>query len=136
MRQILREAWYAEDLNVWVMSEESWFTLGITDLAQEFCGKIHSICFECEQGQRFERGSVLAMLEADKTTIDVISPIGGQVKVVNTILNELPNMINEDCYGAGWLYQLADASSEDIQLLKSSEWYKSSLNTFFRKSSK
>lgn len=45
-----------------------------------------------------------ATVESSKAVGDVYSPVSGTVKEINEALMDEPEKINEDPYGAGWLY--------------------------------
>ncbi len=45
-----------------------------------------------------------ATVESSKAVGDVYSPVSGAVKEINEALMDEPEKINEDPYGAGWLY--------------------------------
>jgi glycine cleavage system H protein len=45
-----------------------------------------------------------ATVESSKAVGDIYSPVSGAVKEINEALMDEPEKINEDPYGAGWLY--------------------------------
>jgi glycine cleavage system H protein len=61
-------------------------------------------------------GEACAVVESVKAASDVYSPLGGKVTAGNPALASQPELLNQDPYGAGWLFRLetngpADASS-------------------------
>ena len=46
------------------------------------------------------------MVESSKAASDVYCPVAGKVTEVNSELEAKPELINEDCYGAGWICKL------------------------------
>ena len=45
-------------------------------------------------------------METIKTSVMLISPVGGIIKEVNGGLDENPQLINTDPYGEGWLFKI------------------------------
>ena len=135
MRRLHIDAWYSEDLNTWIKKDGGLYTVGITDLAQKFIGQAKSICFENKEGGSVTKDSVLAIIESDKSTIEVTAPVSGEISRCNFQLLTETQLINHDCYGADWLIQMNMIPNEDFLPLKSSNWYQSAVNAFFRKSS-
>ncbi len=51
-------------------------------------------------------------METIKTSILLISPVGGIIQEVNGALDENPQLINTDPYGEGWLFKVAPTDWE------------------------
>jgi len=87
---------------LWVRREDERCRIGIGDYLQQKNGDV-AIVELPEVGLQLEAGDVLLTIETMKTSFDVLSPVSGQVVAVNSELDEYPEHINEDPYGAGWL---------------------------------
>ena len=89
----------------WVRNEEGIVTIGITDFAQSQLGDI--IFLELpEIGQKIVSGESFGEIEAVKTVSELYAPINGTVIEINEDLENNPDNINQDCYGAGWIVKV------------------------------
>lgn len=50
-----------------------------------------------------EQFGELGTIESAKAVLEIIAPVSGTVVAVNTTLDDHPELINEDPYGAGWV---------------------------------
>jgi glycine cleavage system H protein len=48
-------------------------------------------------------------VESTKSVSEIYAPVGGEVTAVNQALNDTPEAINDDPYGAGWLFRIRTA---------------------------
>jgi glycine cleavage system H protein len=55
-------------------------------------------------------------------------PVSGKITALNIALEDEPELINQDAYGAGWLFKLAPENIIDIETLMSLTEYEESLN--------
>ena len=100
----------------WVKIEADIAVIGITDYAQQMVGEITFVELPAV-GARFQSHGELGVVESSKVASDVYSPVAGKVVEVNSELESRPELINEDCYGAGWLCRLEisdDTSTNDL----------------------
>ncbi len=81
-------------------------TVGITDHAQATLGELVFVELP-EVGRHFAAGDACAVVESVKAASDVFAPVSGEVSAVNEALSEAPENVNQDPYGAGWLFRLA-----------------------------
>ena len=133
MRKVDSNARYDEDLNNWVRQEADLFVLGLTDFGQKFVGMISAISELPTIGQAVEKGALYCVLEADKAASENYLPVGGIVVAINEQLVAKPNLINEDCYEAGWILKLKAVKDIDWTALKSADFYESAIRSFFNK---
>jgi glycine cleavage system H protein len=81
-------------------------TVGISDHAQGLLGDL--VYVSCRVGDtRRGRQRRCAVVESVKAASDVYSPVSGQVVAVNEALSDKPETINEDAYGEGWIFVVA-----------------------------
>ncbi len=80
-------------------------TIGMDDFAQQLVGPIAGIATPAV-GAAVEQGARLATLRADSKSVDLLSPISGEVVAVNHGATGTPRAINEDPYGRGWLIKV------------------------------
>ena len=95
---------YTKD-HEWVKIEGDVATVGITDFAQGELGDIVYVEIET-LGERFSAEEVFGSVEAVKTVSDLMMPVSGQVLFLNESLEDTPELINSDPYGAGWLVKI------------------------------
>jgi len=79
--------------------------IGISDHAQHALGDL--VFVEAPVvGRKLKAGEACAVVESVKAASDVYSPVGGEVLAINEALVKAPELINQDPYGAGWIWRL------------------------------
>ncbi len=102
----------------WVRVEGDELVLGMDDFAQQMAGEIVFVQLPNE-GKKLKKGKKLAKVESGKWLGKILSPVNGELIAVNDELELNPSLINQDCYGEGWMYRLkAEDMSELEGLLK------------------
>ena len=106
----------------WIKIDGNTATIGITDYAQEQLGDIVFVDLP-SVGQELKREDTFGVVESVKSVSDCYAPVTGKVAEINEDLADNPQMLNEDCYGEGWLIklQLKDAG-ETKKLMKATEY--------------
>ena len=89
----------------WAKVEGDVATIGITDHAQEHLGELTFVELP-DVGKEVKQKGELGVVESSKAASDVYSPVAGKVTEVNTALESKPEVINNDCYGAGWICKI------------------------------
>jgi glycine cleavage system H protein len=109
--------------HTWVETlEDESVRVGITDYAQEEMGEV--VFIELPESERsYTAGEECAVIESVKTAADIYCPVGGEIFEINHSLNDNPTLINLDPYGEGWLFQLTQENTVDIDELVDSEEY-------------
>jgi glycine cleavage system H protein len=92
---------YSQD-HEWALSEDGRVRVGITDYAQDALGDVVFVQLP-EMGATVTAGEPLGEVESTKSVSDVYAPVTGRVVEVNLDLNDAPNRLNDDPYGAGWI---------------------------------
>jgi len=95
------------DSGVWLAPDEELrvVRMGLTDFMQQSSGDIAFVELTAA-GARVEAGGDVAAIETVKVDVGIPSPCAGVVAAVNDALADSPELINQDCYGAGWLVDL------------------------------
>jgi glycine cleavage system H protein len=120
------ELLYTRD-HEWVRIEGDTATVGITDFAQSELGDI--VFVEVETiGEDLEGGDVFGTIEAVKTVADLFLPVSGKVLEKNTALDDAPESVNNDPYGAGWIVKMSIAPGADRSELLSAAAYRELIN--------
>ncbi|RLF03971.1 MAG: glycine cleavage system protein GcvH [Thermoprotei archaeon] len=75
-------------------------------------------------GSSTSKGEAIGAVESVKASVDIYSPLTGEIVEVNSELEEKPELINEDPYGKGWLVLIKPSNlSEELKELMTSEQY-------------
>jgi glycine cleavage system H protein len=107
----------------WVKIEGDTAIVGITDYAQQMLGEITFV--ELPVGDKQCRShDELAVIESSKAASEVYSPVTGRVTEVNSALETQPELINKDCYNAGWICKLAITDNKSSEELMDANGYK------------
>ncbi|RLB04780.1 MAG: glycine cleavage system protein H [Deltaproteobacteria bacterium] len=99
----LPEGLYYHQGHSWVMPQGADLVkVGVDDFAQKLVGRPNKIDLP-QVGSRIEQGEVGWKLGVDSKTIDMLSPVTGEIVAVNKDVLKNPDLINQDPYGKGWL---------------------------------
>jgi glycine cleavage system H protein len=67
-----------------------------------------------EVGTKFAAGDEAAVVESVKAAADVYAPVAGEVIEINGDLEDTPELINKDAFGAGWLFKLKVEDESEV----------------------
>jgi glycine cleavage system H protein len=125
---------YPEDLKY--TSEHEWLRtpgehegavrVGITDFAQDALGDIVYVSLP-EVGATVSAGATCGELESTKSVSDVYAPVSGEVVAVNGGLDATPELVNDDPYGGGWLFEVVPSSAAELDDLLDAAAYQATL---------
>ena len=101
--------------------------VGITDYAQDSLGDVTFVEVPTV-GSKFSKGDVFGVVESVKAASDLYMPVSGEVLEVNEMLNESPELINDDPYEKGWVIRVK-ISEDDLSGLLSPEEYSKAIGT-------
>lgn len=114
--EIKQDCRYTKD-HEWAKADGDTIVVGITAYAVEQLGDITLVNIDVGEGDAVEEGKEFGTVESVKTLADLFSPVAGTVKKINGKLEDAPELVNDDCYGEGWLVAIeADASALDALL--------------------
>lgn len=113
---------YTKD-HEWVKIEGDLAIIGITDFAQGELGDIVYVEVDTLD-ETLEVEEVFGTVEAVKTVSDLILPLSGEIVEFNEGLEDEPEIVNSDPYGAGWMIKLKFSDPSQIDDLLSAEDYK------------
>jgi glycine cleavage system H protein len=106
----------------WVIVDGDLVTVGITDFAQDQLGDI--VFVELPSiGDKVTKDEAFGVVESVKAVNDVYAPLSGTVVEVNDDLPDSPEMINEDCYGDGWMVKIRLSAPEELASLMDAAAY-------------
>ena len=110
------EELYYEENHFWVKEEGDFLVMGMDDFAQKMAGEIVYVQLPYE-GKILKMGKKFAKLESGKWLGKVYAPVNGELEAVNEELETNPGLINDDCYGEGWMYKIKPSDKGELDNL-------------------
>ena len=107
---------YYEENHFWIKTEGDLLVMGMDDFAQKMAGSIVYVQLPPE-GKKLKTGKKFASIESGKWVGKVFAPVNGELVICNEVLETKPTLINEDCYGQGWLYKIRPDDINEMQNL-------------------
>lgn len=95
----------------WVRYEDGVAVIGISDYAQDALGDVVFVNLPVV-GDEVTAGETFGDVESVKAVSDLISPVSGVVLEVNEELEDSPENLNEDPYGA-WIIKVENVTAEE-----------------------
>jgi len=114
--------YYTSD-HEWIKVEGNTGIIGVSDFAQHQLGDIVFVDV-ATVGDTLAEGDTFGTIEAVKTVSDLFMPVGAEVTEFNEALNDEPELINKDPYGAGWIVKVTISDISKLSDLLSAEQYK------------
>jgi glycine cleavage system H protein len=121
MSKILEGIKYSES-HEWVKVEGNIAVIGVSDFAQKEMGDITYVDMP-EVDDEVEAGEEFGALESVKASSELISPVSGTVVEVNSELEDTPEKVNEDAYGA-WIIKVEMSDPSELDNLLDAAGYK------------
>ncbi len=115
MSQVPAELKYTKSHEWLRVDDDGIITVGITDHAQDALGDLVYVEVP-EAGTEVTSGDACAVVESVKAASDVYAPIDGEVVEGNPVLADAPETINDDAYGAGWMFKIR-GTVDGVELL-------------------
>ena len=109
------------DTHEWVRQENEQVVIGISDAAQDMMSDIVFVELP-EIGVEVIAGEAVAVVESVKAAEDIFAPVSGSVVAVNEELNETPELVNSDPYGA-WFLKIAVKDAAELENLMDADAY-------------
>ena len=112
---------YSKD-HEWALVNDGVATIGITDYAQHSLGDV--VYFDMPRvGDTLAPHEAFGSVESVKAVSEVFTPVAGEVAEVNEGLNDSPEVVNTDPYGAGWMVKIKMANPGEADKMLSAEEY-------------
>lgn len=96
---------------LWAKPEPEGVRVGLSDYLQQRSGDIAFVEVQ-SSGTEVKAGDEIVVVETIKVNIGLGAPASGKILQVNPILEETPEMINQEPYQSGWI-ALMDAAHWD-----------------------
>jgi glycine cleavage system H protein len=122
MSNIPAELKYAQTHEWSRLETDGLVTVGITDHAQAALGDVVYVELP-ESGTHVDAGGEIAVVESVKAASDIYAPVAGTVVAINNVLDDAPETVNQDCYGAGWFFRLKPDNTADLGKLLDAAGY-------------
>jgi len=97
--------------------------VGITDYAQDALGDVVYVDVP-EVGTEVTANQAFSEVESTKSVSDVFAPVSGTVTERNGLLEERPELVNEQPYGDGWIVVLEVAEASKVEELMDAAAYR------------
>ncbi len=110
----------------WIKLEGDKGRVGITHHAQKALGDVVFVELP-KVGRRLRQMETFGVVESVKAVSDLYSPASGEVVEVNTALEAKPEMVNKECYGAGWMILVELADPKELGTLMDAKAYEAYL---------
>lgn len=95
---------YTED-HEWARRDGDLVVVGITQHAVEQLGDITLVTLP-EPGTSVSKGAAFGDVDSVKAVSELFAPLDGEVVERNAALDDAPETVNEDPYGAGWMIKV------------------------------
>lgn len=108
----------------WVRVTGDVARVGITDFAQDSLGDVVYVQLP-DAGVDVVAGASISEIESTKSVSDVYAPLTGLVLAVNDALTEKPELVNQDPYGDGWMFEIEMNNAAEAEKLLDAAAYRS-----------
>lgn len=109
----------------WVRREGNVAVVGISDFAQDALGEIVHVELP-SVGDEIAAGEQVCEVESVKAVAEIFAPVSGTIVEVNGDLDDEPELLNSDAYGA-WIYKIEMSDESEIGALLDAAAYERKL---------
>lgn len=117
---------YSKD-HEWVSVDGDIATIGVTDYAQHSLGDVVYVDLP-RVGDSFATHEAFGSVESVKAVSEIFTPVAGEVSEVNDGLNDAPESVNNDPYGAGWMLKVKMTNPNEADGMMSAVEYEEYLS--------
>jgi glycine cleavage system H protein len=122
------EGLYYDKNHFWARVEGDLVVMGMNEYAQKMAGSIVYVGLPPE-GKKLTQGKNFTKIESGKWLGKVFSVVSGELVAVNEELERKAKLINEDCYGKGWMFKIKPDNLDELKNLMTDpevirEWLK------------
>ncbi|HDS00921.1 MAG TPA: glycine cleavage system protein GcvH [candidate division Zixibacteria bacterium] len=107
----------------WVKVDGDTATIGITDYAQGELGDVVFVELP-EAGEEFKQMDAFGTIEAVKAVSELYTPVSGEIVEINEKLEDEAGLVNQDCYGDGWMIKIKLSNPTELDDLLDADKYK------------
>lgn len=107
----------------WIEVKDNEGVVGITERVQLIYGDIIFVDLP-PVNEEFEQDDVIGRVEvADGDSFPIHAPITGEIRAINAILEDDPDVINRSPEGDGWICRMSVESSKELDVLMDAKEY-------------
>ena len=107
----------------WVRLNGDVARVGITDFAQDSLGDVVFVQLP-DVGLDVVAGASISEIESTKSVSDIYSPVTGVISTVNDALVDQPELVNQEPYGAGWMFEVQCSDPSEVEALLDAAGYR------------
>jgi glycine cleavage system H protein len=107
----------------WVRLNGDVARVGITDFAQDSLGDVVFVQLP-DVGLDVVAGASISEIESTKSVSDIYSPVTGVIRTVNDALVDQPELVNQEPYGAGWMFEVQCSDPSEVEALLDAAGYR------------
>lgn len=96
--------------------------VGISQHAQEALGDVVYVQLP-EVGSNPNQFDEVGAIESVKAASELLTPVSGKITEINKKLEEKPSLVNSDCHGDGWMFQIELKDPSEVDKLMNEEQY-------------
>jgi glycine cleavage system H protein len=121
--RVATDRYYSAE-GLWVKPEGDFVRIGLSDFVQQRSGDV-AFAEMKDEGTEVTPEDEIAVIETIKVDISFVSPVTGTVAEVNPMMEDSPEVINQDPYGDGWLavVNVRDWESDKAMLLDHQRYF-------------
>ena len=109
--------------HTWVRVEDDGkVRVGMNDFAQAAAGDITYIDLPFE-GDDVEAGETCGKIQSSKWVGKLVAPVSGEIAEINEELENDATLINQDCYGDGWMIKIRLDNPDELNDLMTRDPY-------------
>ena len=112
---------YTKD-HEWIRAEGDVYAIGITHHAQDQLGDVVFVELP-GVGDAMTVNDTFGTVESVKAVSDLFAPLSGEVVEINEALEDTPESVNSDPYGAGWMVKVRLSDAGQLEQLLSPAAY-------------
>tara|TARA_B100000214_G_C23897574_1_gene594881 strand:+ start:419 stop:802 length:384 start_codon:yes stop_codon:yes gene_type:complete len=122
MSEVPEELKYTKE-HEWIRVEGDSVVIGVTDYAQNALTDVVWVELP-EMGAVVDSMESFASVESVKSVSEIYAPISGEVIEINDVLEDSPELINEDPYGKGWICRMSISDNSELESLLDGTTYR------------
>jgi glycine cleavage system H protein len=106
----------------WIKIENGEGIIGVTDYAQDALSDVVFVEL-LQEGEPLKTGESFGTVESVKAASDMHMPISGTITAANKALEDAPETVNKDPYGAGWFIKIKPTDLSELDKLMDAAAY-------------
>jgi glycine cleavage system H protein len=120
--EVKNDRLYTKD-HEWALARGDELEVGITAYAVDQLGDVTLVNLDVKEGDTVTAGKSFGTIESVKTLSDLYAPITGKIARINKELENKPELVNEDCWGKGWMVAIVPSDPGEKAKLMGAEDY-------------